>query len=168
LAYTSASVNSIAFGPSMASAGGRGGKSGQQPGPRRHRLYAKLRVEDSEVTKRRKELDQRLANLQRWAESARVRGRRASRLYTRRCRETKEQAKALYRMLNDHQRELERQGEMTAHCASRLRKSSGLPMPRLPGMSGDKGGLTTRATRSMTNANAPVASNGNSYDRWKT
>jgi hypothetical protein len=39
-----------------------------------------------------------------------VRDRRASRLYTRRCRETKEQAKALYRTLNDHQRELERQG----------------------------------------------------------
>jgi hypothetical protein len=38
------------------------------------------------------------------------RGRRATRLYVRRCRETKEQAKALYRMLNDHQWELERQG----------------------------------------------------------
>ena len=60
--------------------------------------------------KRRAELEQRLANLQRWAEGARVRGRRASRLYGRRCRETKERAKALYRALNDHQRELERQG----------------------------------------------------------
>jgi hypothetical protein len=72
--------------------------------------YAARRVENSEVPKRRAELVQRLANLQRWAEGARVRGRRATRLYVRRCRETKEQAKALYRTLNDHQRELERQG----------------------------------------------------------
>jgi hypothetical protein len=72
--------------------------------------YAARQVENSEVTKRRTDLEQQLANLQRWAEGARVRGRRASRLYTRRCRETKEQAKARYRTLNDHQRELERQG----------------------------------------------------------
>jgi hypothetical protein len=72
--------------------------------------YAARRVENSEVTKRRAELEQKLANLQRWAEGARVRGRRATRLYVRRCRETKERAKALYRTLNDHQRELERQG----------------------------------------------------------
>jgi hypothetical protein len=72
--------------------------------------YAQRRVENSEVSKRRAELEQRLANLQRWAEGARVRGRRSSRLSARRCRETKEQAKALYRALNDHQRELERQG----------------------------------------------------------
>jgi hypothetical protein len=72
--------------------------------------YAARRVENSEVRKRRAELEQRLSNLQRWAEGAHVRGRRASRLYVRRCRETKGQAKALYRTLNDHQRELERQG----------------------------------------------------------
>jgi|GEM_PF-1113325 len=72
--------------------------------------YAQRCVENSEVTKRRAELEQRLANAQRWAGGARVRGRRASRRYVRRCRETKEQAKALYRRLNDHQWELERQG----------------------------------------------------------
>ena len=72
--------------------------------------YAQRGVENSEVTKRRAELEQRLANAQRWAGGARVRGRRASRRYVRRCRETKEQAKALYRTLNDHQWELERQG----------------------------------------------------------
>ena len=72
------------------------------------RMYTSLRiawarrVENSEVTKRRTELEQRLANLQRWAESARVRGRRATRLYVRRCQETKERAKALNRMLSDH------------------------------------------------------------------
>jgi hypothetical protein len=38
--------------------------------------YAKMRVENSEVAKRRSALEQRLANLQRWAEGARVRGRR--------------------------------------------------------------------------------------------
>jgi hypothetical protein len=72
--------------------------------------YAARRVENSEVGKRRVELEQRLANLRRRAEGARVRGRHASRLYARRCRETKERAKALYRALNDHQRELVRQG----------------------------------------------------------
>lgn len=71
--------------------------------------YAQQRAENSEVSKRRTDLEQRLANLQRWAEGARVRGRQATRLYVRRCRETKERAKALYRTLNDHQWELERQ-----------------------------------------------------------
>lgn len=52
--------------------------------------YAQLRVENSEVSKRRAELEQRLANLQRWAEGARVRGRRATRLYVRSSREPKE------------------------------------------------------------------------------
>jgi hypothetical protein len=65
--------------------------------------YAARRVENSEVSKRRTELEQRLANAQRWAGGARVRGRRASRLYVRRCRETKERAKALYRTIGDHQ-----------------------------------------------------------------
>ena len=64
--------------------------------------YAARRVENSEVTKRRAELEQRLANLQRWAEGARVRGRRATRLYVRRCRETKDRATALNRQLSDH------------------------------------------------------------------
>ena len=64
--------------------------------------YVKIRVENSEVSKHRAELEQRLANLQRWAEGACVRGRRASRLYVRRCRETKDRAKALNRQLSDH------------------------------------------------------------------
>ncbi len=72
--------------------------------------YAQLRVENSEASKRRVELEQRLANLRRWAGGARVRGRRSSRLYARRGRETKERAKSLYRALNDHQLALERQG----------------------------------------------------------
>lgn len=72
--------------------------------------YARTQVENSEVAKRRSALEQRLANLQRWAEGTRVRGRRASRLYGRRCEETRERAKALYHVLNQHQRELERQG----------------------------------------------------------
>ena len=72
--------------------------------------YAQQRAENSEVSKRRAELEQRLANLQRWAEGARVRGRRATRLYVWRCRETKEQAKALYRTIGDHQWALVQQG----------------------------------------------------------
>ncbi|HEU5367487.1 MAG TPA: hypothetical protein VFU69_03445, partial [Ktedonobacterales bacterium] len=72
--------------------------------------YAARRVENSEVTKRRTELEQRLANLQHWAEGTRVRGRRATRLYVRRCRETKERAKALNRQLGDHHWALVQQG----------------------------------------------------------
>lgn len=34
----------------------------------------------------------------------------ASKLYQKRCQQTKERANALYRVLNDHQREMERQG----------------------------------------------------------
>ena|ERR1051326_6818568 len=34
----------------------------------------------------------------------------ASKLYRKRCQQTKERADALYRILNDHQREMERQG----------------------------------------------------------
>jgi hypothetical protein len=34
----------------------------------------------------------------------------ASKLYRKRCQQTKERADALYRVLNDHQREMERQG----------------------------------------------------------
>ena len=127
--------------------------------------YAQRCVEHSEVTKRRAELEQRLANAQRWAEGARVRGRRASRRYVRRCRETKEQAKALYRTLNDHQWELERQGWTTAPCGRRSRKSSVSRIRRLPRMSSGKGERTSRATPSMTNANAPVASSANSCGR---
>jgi hypothetical protein len=72
--------------------------------------YGKMPVENSEVGKRRAALEKRLANLQRWADAARKRSHNASTLYTKRCRLTKERATALYRILNDHQIELEHQG----------------------------------------------------------
>ena len=72
--------------------------------------YAKTPVANSEVTKKREALQKRLENVQRWTDGARKRMHNASKLYRKRCQHTKEHADALYRLLNDHQMELERQG----------------------------------------------------------
>lgn len=72
--------------------------------------YGKTPVENSEVGKRRAALEKRLANMQRWSDSARKRSHNASKLYTKRCKLTKERATALYRVLNDHQIALEQEG----------------------------------------------------------
>jgi hypothetical protein len=72
--------------------------------------YSKRLVENSEVAKKRAALEKRLANVQHWAEGARKRSRNASKLYTKRCELTKERARELYRVLNDHLMELEQQG----------------------------------------------------------
>lgn len=72
--------------------------------------YAKTIVVNSEVAKKREALQKRLENMQRWADGARKRMRNASKLYRKRCQQTKERADALYRDLNNHQREMERQG----------------------------------------------------------
>jgi hypothetical protein len=72
--------------------------------------YGKTPVENSEVGKRRAALEKRLANVQRWADAARKRSHNASQLYTKRCKLTKDRSTALYRVLNDHQIELEQQG----------------------------------------------------------
>lgn len=71
--------------------------------------YAKTIVVNSEVTKKRESLQKRLENVQRWANGARKRMRNASKLHRKRCQQTKERADALYRVLNDHQMEMERQ-----------------------------------------------------------
>jgi len=72
--------------------------------------YGKTPVENSEVGKRRAALEKRLANVERWADAARKRSHNASKLYTKRCKLTKDRATALYRVLNDHQIELEQEG----------------------------------------------------------
>ncbi len=71
--------------------------------------YAKTVVANSEVTKKRKALQKRLDNVQRWTEGARKRMRNASKLHQKRSHQTKERADALYRDLNHHQMEMERQ-----------------------------------------------------------
>jgi hypothetical protein len=48
--------------------------------------------------------------VQRWADGARKRSHNANKLYTKRSKLTKDRATALYRVLNDHQIELEQQG----------------------------------------------------------
>ena len=75
-----------------------------------HHGYHKTPVENSEIAKKRVALEKRLANVQRWADGARKRSHNASKLYTKRCKLTKERATELYRVLNDHQMEWERQG----------------------------------------------------------
>jgi len=72
--------------------------------------YAKTAVTNSEVTKKREALQKRLENVQRWTVGARKRMHNASKLYQKRCQQTKERADALYRDLNHHQMEMERQG----------------------------------------------------------
>ncbi len=67
-------------------------------------------MENSEVGKRRTALEKRLANVERWADAARKRSHNASKLYTKRCKLTKDRATALYRVLNNHQIELEQEG----------------------------------------------------------
>ena len=71
--------------------------------------YAKTPVENSEVAKRRTALEKRLVKVQKWAGAARLRSHNASKLYTKRCKLTKERADALYRNLNQQQMELELQ-----------------------------------------------------------
>ena len=62
------------------------------------------------MAKKREALQRRLDTVQRWAEGARKRTHNASKLYNKRCKLTKERATELYRVLNNHQMELERQG----------------------------------------------------------
>jgi hypothetical protein len=71
--------------------------------------YGKTPVINSEIAKKREALQRRLGNVQRWAEGARKRTHNASKLYNKRCKLTKERATELYRVLNNHQIELERQ-----------------------------------------------------------
>ncbi len=75
--------------------------------------YAQTPVVNSEVAKKREALQKRLDNVPRWADAARKRMHNASKLYRKRCQLTKEHADALYRVLNTHQMELERQGVET-------------------------------------------------------
>jgi len=72
--------------------------------------YAKTAVANSEVTKKREALQRRLEHVQRWTNGARKRMHNASKLYRKRCQQTKERADTLYRDLNHHQIEMERQG----------------------------------------------------------
>ncbi len=66
-------------------------------------------VPNSEVAKKREALQKRLENVQRWTAGARKRMHNASKLYRKRCQQTKERADALYRDLNHHQMEMEKQ-----------------------------------------------------------
>ena len=72
--------------------------------------FAKTAVINSEAAKKREALQRRLDNVRRWADGARKRMHHASTLYRKRCQLTKERATGLYRVLNTHQVELERQG----------------------------------------------------------
>jgi hypothetical protein len=62
-------------------------------------------VANSEMTKKREALQKRLENVQRWTIGARKRMHNASKLYRKRCQQTKDRADALYRLLNAHQME---------------------------------------------------------------
>jgi len=72
--------------------------------------FAKMPVENSEVTKKREALEKRYANVQRFGEAARGRSHQASVLATKLWKQTKEHGEALYRTLNDRLQTLEAQG----------------------------------------------------------
>jgi hypothetical protein len=71
--------------------------------------FAKTAVINSEVSKKREALQQRLDNIKRWATGARKRMNNASKLHRKRYTATRERADALYRELGAQQRELESQ-----------------------------------------------------------
>jgi hypothetical protein len=75
--------------------------------------YVKTLVEHSEVAKRRTILEQRRDTLQRWADGARERERRASQRYHKRWQHLKDRGDDLYRALNSHISTLSRQGVST-------------------------------------------------------
>ncbi len=72
--------------------------------------YAKTSVENSEVAKRRTALENRLANVKRWADGAGERSRRAGKRHHRLEEQTRTRANDLYRVLNQRQDELVAQG----------------------------------------------------------
>jgi hypothetical protein len=69
--------------------------------------YAKTEVVNSEVAKQRTALEQKRSTLERWAQGARQREDQASKRYHRLHEQTNAHAKALYRVINDRQSELE-------------------------------------------------------------
>jgi hypothetical protein len=71
--------------------------------------YAKMEVVNSEVAKQRTALEQKRSTLERWAQGARAREDQASKRYHRLHEQTNTHAKALYRVINDRQGELELQ-----------------------------------------------------------
>jgi hypothetical protein len=72
--------------------------------------FAKTPVENSEVAKKREALEKRLANVQRYCETAREKAHRGSHLATKLWKQTKEHGEAVYRTLNDRLQALEAQG----------------------------------------------------------
>jgi hypothetical protein len=83
--------------------------------------YSKTEVENSEVGKKRAALSKRLSNIQRWTVSAQSRAQRASKLYNRLWKQTKQQGEQLYRVLNARVWELEAEATMSS---SQLRAES--------------------------------------------
>ena len=84
--------------------------------------FAKTSVVNSEVSKKREALQQRLDNVKRWADGARKRMNNASKLHRKRYAYTRERADALYRELGLQQRELESQDLDQREFKARMRE----------------------------------------------
>ena len=92
--------------------------------------FARVAVENSEVTKRRTHLEQRLVRLKQWTQSAGKREAQASRRRERLRKTFASRSKELYQDLWTYQRTQEEQGvadHVLRACASRNAKP--LPMP---------------------------------------
>src|SRR5258708_39458138 len=72
--------------------------------------FAKTRVINSEVNKKREALEKRCANVQRFREAAREKAHRASVLTTKLWKQAKGRGEEVYRVLNDRLQALEAQG----------------------------------------------------------
>ncbi len=80
--------------------------------------FAKSAVENSEVTRRRTRLEQRLSRLKQWAQSAGKREAQASRRRERLRKTFASRSKELYQDLCTYQRTLEEQGGGRSHTAT--------------------------------------------------
>ncbi len=85
--------------------------------------YGKTEVENSEVSKKRAALEKRLSNLKLWAVSAETRAQRASKLYNRLWKQTKQHGEQLYRALNERIWEGETQDTMNSYQLRAERKN---------------------------------------------
>jgi hypothetical protein len=121
--------------------------------------FAKTAVINSEVAKKRKALQRRLDNVQRWADGARKRMHNASKLYRKRCQLTKERADALYRVLNTHQMESERQGMENFQLRQTIKEEKAVADTEIEEYRAAANGKpTTPATRSLPSVRSTAES----------
>jgi hypothetical protein len=119
--------------------------------------------------KKQEALQKRLDNVQRWADAARKRMHNASTLYRKRCQLTKERATELYRVLNNHHMELERQGVGHWQVRQTIKEKKATADTEIEEYRAAASGKpTTRAIASVPSVSATAANSANCCGPWKT